>query len=176
MVSSFVFIGSGIGSTIYPEFSTYYNNPENLSPDKPYSDKFPDEKYFTDEALLSRVPNSFLIMGLMSIGIFAVALLIMFDKKEESSLVSQNSKFVNEVPEELKNDDESKPVLTLSQALRKKNLYLLIIMNSFTLISMNVFGVNYKVSSLSNIYISSNTFLSNFNNLLKELWADFHRR
>ena len=48
-VSAFVFLGMGISSVIFPELATYYINPENLSPDKPYSDDFLEEKYLKNK-------------------------------------------------------------------------------------------------------------------------------
>jgi len=42
--SAFIFLGMGISGVIFPELSTNYINPLNLSPDRPYSDKFQDEK------------------------------------------------------------------------------------------------------------------------------------
>lgn len=42
--SAFLFLGFGISSVFFPEFATYYINPKNLSPDRPYSSEFPDEK------------------------------------------------------------------------------------------------------------------------------------
>jgi len=43
-VTAFIFIGQGIGGVIFPAFSTYYVNPNNLAPDRPYSKDFPHEK------------------------------------------------------------------------------------------------------------------------------------
>jgi len=37
-------IGFSIGGFVFPEFVTNYINPDNLSPDKPYSDDHPNEK------------------------------------------------------------------------------------------------------------------------------------
>ena len=44
-ISSIILVGIGIGSLIFPEFATYFVNPDNLSPNMPYSDQFPDEKF-----------------------------------------------------------------------------------------------------------------------------------
>lgn len=48
-------VGYGIGSFIFPEFATYFI-PDNLKPDKPFSDHYPKEMYYTNDALLDRVP------------------------------------------------------------------------------------------------------------------------
>ena len=43
--NSVLLIGLGLGTVVFEQVQTLYINPENISPDKPYSDEFPDEKY-----------------------------------------------------------------------------------------------------------------------------------
>ena len=43
--SGVLLFGFGIGKIIFEQTQTRYINPEKLSPDKPFSDKFLDEKY-----------------------------------------------------------------------------------------------------------------------------------
>ncbi len=42
--SSFILFGLGSGSIVFNQIETLYINPNNYSPDKPFSDKYPDEK------------------------------------------------------------------------------------------------------------------------------------
>ncbi len=42
--SSFILFGLGSGSIIFNQIETLYINPDNYSPDKPFSNKYPDEK------------------------------------------------------------------------------------------------------------------------------------
>ncbi len=42
--NSVILFGFGGGSIIFDQIQTLYINPDNYSPDKPYSAEFPDEK------------------------------------------------------------------------------------------------------------------------------------
>jgi hypothetical protein len=42
--SSIVLFGFGLGGFFFPELVSNYINPDNIEPDKPYSDEFPSEK------------------------------------------------------------------------------------------------------------------------------------
>ena len=43
--SSIMMFGLGTGGVLFNQIETFYINPKNYSPDKPYSEKFPDEKF-----------------------------------------------------------------------------------------------------------------------------------
>ncbi len=136
-----ILVGIGIGSLLYPEFATYYINPDNLSPNIPFSNQFPDEKYFEDKDLLDRVPDAFFIMGLICLSLNLTGLLMMFDRTDtDVSFDSEN----NESLELIK--DDSKPVMTVKNFLKLKEFYLLVIINSFNMVPSTIFSLNYKVS------------------------------
>ena len=42
--NSVILFGFGASSIIFDQVETLYVNPDNYPPDKPYSDKFPNEK------------------------------------------------------------------------------------------------------------------------------------
>ena len=42
-----IMFGFGTGSLIFNQMQTLFINPNNYPPDKPYSDRFPDEKYLS---------------------------------------------------------------------------------------------------------------------------------
>ncbi len=42
--SAVILFGLGSGSILFNQLETLYINPENYSPDKPFSEKYPDEK------------------------------------------------------------------------------------------------------------------------------------
>ena len=43
--NSAILFGYGAGGIIFNQVQTNFINPNNYSPDKPYSNEFPDEKY-----------------------------------------------------------------------------------------------------------------------------------
>lgn len=87
------------------------------------------------------MPVSFVIMGAISLGFSILSILLVTEKSDEETDASVDL-LRNEV-NNIQNDDES--VLSLSEILKKQNIYLLVFMISFNLISMNTFNVNYKV-------------------------------
>lgn len=80
-------------------------------------------------------------MGAISLGFSILSILLVTEKSDEETDASVDL-LRNEV-NNIQNDDES--VLSLSEILKKQNIYLLVFMISFNLISMNTFNVNYKV-------------------------------
>ena len=77
--NGFVVAGFGLGALIFDAVQTAYINPENYSPTSSNS----GEKYFTQQDLIDRVPNIFLILG----GIYAVmqfvGCMLLFNPPEE---------------------------------------------------------------------------------------------
>jgi MFS family permease len=45
LLVGFIMIGFSLGEFFFPLLQTLYINPDNASPDEPYSDEFPKEKY-----------------------------------------------------------------------------------------------------------------------------------
>ena len=41
-----VFIGHGLGGSLFNQINVFYINPKDYAPDDPYSPEFPKEKYF----------------------------------------------------------------------------------------------------------------------------------
>ncbi len=140
-VSSVILVGIGVGSLVFPEFATYYINPNNLSPNIPYSDQFLDEKYFEDQDLLDRVPFAFCVMGFMCLSLNLVGLLMMSDRADTELLTNPDN---YESIELIK--DTSKPVMKIKNFLALKEFYLLVIINSFNMVPSTIFTLNYKVS------------------------------
>jgi MFS transporter, OFA family, oxalate/formate antiporter len=44
LATSIIMLGSGASGIIFNQVQTQYINPNNIPPDKPYSEQFPDEK------------------------------------------------------------------------------------------------------------------------------------
>lgn len=138
-------VGYGIGSFIFPEFATYFINPDNLKPDKPFSDRYPEEMYYTNDALLDRVPFFYLMMGGISFVSLVLGHFLMFDAIEADVAVLK----INENSEaaiDTSDDEHLYPKLTLKKALKDRNLHVLGLMLSFSTVSYHIFSVNYKVS------------------------------
>lgn len=152
-VTAFIFIGQGIGGLIFPAFSTYYINPKNLVPDQPYSKNFPNEKYFTDEDLLSRVPHLYFMVGIITAALNFTGLLLMFERKNDPEL----EKIINS---EMKkgSEEEPTPLLTLKQALKVTDLYLISFIFCFAGTSISIFTINYK--NYGQTFIKDDQFLT----------------
>ncbi|KAK3583712.1 hypothetical protein CHS0354_021466, partial [Potamilus streckersoni] len=73
LAGGIILAGYGGSSSIFNQIITFYINPDNLSPDV----KEGTERYFSDEALLNRVPSCFLILDCIYtvLQIFGVLLL-----------------------------------------------------------------------------------------------------
>lgn len=80
-------------------------------------------------------------MGAISIGFSILSILLVTEKSDEETDASVDL-LRNEV-NSIQHDDQS--VLSLSETLKTQNIYLLVFMVNFNLISMNTFNVNYKV-------------------------------
>lgn len=79
-------------------------------------------------------------MGVISLVLSLLSLLLMREKEDEGT------KNADDLRNETKNvQEEEEKILYLSEILKKPNIYLLVVMVSFNLISMNTYNVNYKV-------------------------------
>ena len=66
-VISWIFLAaSGIGTAMFALLQTSYINPHNYAPDRAPFLGNPDEKYFTHDELLVRVPQAFLLLGVIT--------------------------------------------------------------------------------------------------------------
>ncbi|PVD31760.1 hypothetical protein C0Q70_07178 [Pomacea canaliculata] len=132
LVGGIVFSGFGCGPIVFNQVITLYLNPSNLPP----TQKGQDDVYFTQEEILQRVPNLFLVLG----GTYAVmqligALLTIYPVTPQSSHEAVSSEgspemrgFVNssESPENvLCNETGSNLDIPPLQMLKTKNFYLL---------------------------------------------------
>lgn len=140
-------VGYGIGSFILPEFATYFINPNNLKPDKPFSDEYPREKYYTNEALLDRVPYFYLMMGGMSFASLFIGHFLMSDATDRDvALLKINDDTEGAI--DAGDDEHLYRKLTLKEAAMERNLYVLGVMLSLSSVSSHIFSINYKVSKL----------------------------
>ena len=55
LASSLIFLGNGLGSLFFNLIGSIYINPENLSPDKPFSSDNSQEKYFSTKVILVKL-------------------------------------------------------------------------------------------------------------------------
>ena len=99
-------------------------------------------------------------MGAMGI-VLAVAGLILMTELNVSD--EEKQILINHKVDDDQNEDDLKPGLSVLEALKSKNVILLIIINSFTLIPMNVFSVNYK--NYGEIFIEDDKFLTRINTI-----------
>lgn len=99
------------------------------------------QRYFTDEDLLSRVPHLYFMVGIITAALNFTGLLLMFERKNDPEL----EKIINS---EMKkgSEEEPTPLLTLKQALKVTDLYLISFIFCFAGTSISIFTINYKVS------------------------------
>ncbi|RNA25051.1 oxalate:formate antiporter-like isoform X1 [Brachionus plicatilis] len=83
---SAILFGYGASSILFDQIQTMYINPGNLSPDKPFSSSFPDEKYFSNPELLARVPKIFLILGGVYALLQVVGVGLLAERKDDPSV------------------------------------------------------------------------------------------
>jgi len=83
LASSCILFGYGAGGIVFNQVITRYINPDNLSPDMPYSPQYPDEKYFSKAHLdlLNRVPQVYLIIAGICLVLQIIGCLLMFENK-----------------------------------------------------------------------------------------------
>merc|ERR1719351_413922 len=154
MAMGIVVGGFGGGAFIFNQIQTAILNPENLAP---------EGEYFTDEQLLQRVPKLMLILGGMYLSIQIIACCLVTEPQTDPELLPKSEM---ETLEAEKNDkilmdqvhDEGEVFLTPTEALRKKEFYLLWLTRfSVVLITQSVSGF-YKAFGQS--FINDDHFLS----------------
>lgn len=112
-------------------------------------------RYFTDEALLARVPKLFFICGTICLAMNILGSILMFEKNEEPTSLTINRNegeiismsFEDNKMENLDQDPtkSSYPKLTLKDALKLKELYILALIFSCSSKSIQAFLGYYKV-------------------------------
>ncbi|RNA25059.1 oxalate:formate antiporter-like isoform X1 [Brachionus plicatilis] len=80
--NSIILFGYGISSVVFNQVQTIYINPDNMSPDKPFSPSNQDEKYFSNQILLDRIPKVFLLLGTIYTFLQLVGLSLLSRKPE----------------------------------------------------------------------------------------------
>ncbi len=83
-------------------------------------------------------------MGIISACISLVGVLLVFEKNSYLDDLDTNEN--SETIQILADDENSKPILTLYEALKTKNLWLLAAIYSFNCIPVDIFSINYKVN------------------------------
>ena len=91
-------LGFGAGSIIFDQLQTFYINPQNFSPDKPYSSQFPDEKYFSKLHidLLNRIPKLCLLLGGVYFCLQIIGLCLLC---ENNDVLNESNSDSNEIEE-----------------------------------------------------------------------------
>ncbi len=94
---------------------TRYINPDNYSPDLPYDQTHPKEKYFSKRYsdLLERVPSIFLILGFTCLSLQIIACLLIFQAPVNSQQIK--SDFEAEDKKKKRESDENSRVISLKQ-------------------------------------------------------------
>ncbi len=113
-------------------------------------------RYFSNKALLNKVPLAFLINGIIIIVLNSIGLLLMFEKEDNQNNLLINNAEINESQNNDENtseyqtnenekDEETKPALTLLQAIKTPEIYMITVMTSFYFIGPTNLNIYYKV-------------------------------
>ncbi|KAL4219844.1 hypothetical protein ACF0H5_020255 [Mactra antiquata] len=89
LAAGLVVSGTGGGSMIFNQIITEYVNPNNLSPDYIDDD---DERYFTQEEVLDKVPSCFLILGGIYFGLQILGIVCLAEPPSISKQVQVKAK------------------------------------------------------------------------------------
>ncbi len=157
LVSGVVVAGIGLSPLVFNAVQTGFINPTNKHPDLAPYDSDPDEKYFTQEDVLEKVPKFFWILGICYAGILAISSICIAKPyptepspasqqkskdDEESALINVNKKC-----------DLPPAVVSLSplQMLKTFNFYLLVIMFTIGITITSFFAPLYKSFGLEKV-------------------------
>lgn len=110
-------------------------------------------------------------MGIMSACTSLFGLLMVFEKKTNLDELETNEE--SESIQTNTNDEDSKPLLSLSKALTTKNVWLLASIYCFNCIPSDIFSINYKVSLK---VIFKLNFILLKNSIHEELWSNLYKR
>jgi len=95
--------------------------------------------------LLERVPFTFLIISGIILVLDLIGLLLMFENNNNDSneMIEQTTGLIQN-QEDLEQDDSAK-ILSLKEALKMPQLYMMAILSSFYFIAPVIFSTNFKV-------------------------------
>ena len=134
LVSGFVLSGIALGTLLYSVAQTGYINPLNVKPDS-WTKEHPHEKYFSQDEVLEKVPNFFLVLGLsyaiiaIVSSVFLVNPLQVKSASEDISKSSMESErlVLDSHPKSIDSQSFSLEYNSLSplEALKQPNFYIL---------------------------------------------------
>lgn len=174
IASGFVISGNGAGTILLHLFQTGYVNPSNETPDDiPYLESKPDEMYFSQPELLIRVPELFLIQGLIFLFLLTFAIIFMVNPSTEfklrgakaadlpsnHSIQEQCNQSMIIKPHQLARTTPANDGFNPCQVLIKSNFYLVWIMCAITVTINGVILSLYKTYGLE-VVRASDYFLA----------------
>ena len=185
LATSAILFGYGGSSSLFILLQTLYINPENFSPDKPYSPEYADEKYFSrlHVDLLERIPVCLLILAGIYFPLQMIGISLLSEPnpeigtmEETTGLLSGASNNDLEGNANNQNNNQNKRIdmnetnslgikyniptegMDLKDALRNRNFYMLTAMMSIALIGPRTLVANYKTFGQS--FIADDIFLA----------------
>ena len=110
-------------------------------------------RYFSDDALLNRIPHAFLIIGIINATLNTVGLVLMFDRPDSTPHLLVNEENAEEASTQAdQNESEivdkkvpERPTLTLMQAIKTPEIYMITAMSTFYFIGPTNFNLYFKV-------------------------------
>lgn len=150
VVSGVVVSGIGLSPLVFNAIQTGYINPHNNKPNcAPYLDS-PDEKYFTQEGLLSKVPEFFLILGVCYAVILAIGCVCIANPPSETKPIdiAKNNEETALINSEKKS---TPPSLNPIQTMKTLNFYLLLFMFTTGITIASFFAPLYKSFGLEKV-------------------------
>jgi len=152
--------GFGGGAFVFNNIQTVILNPDNVD----VARTGPDEGYFIDEGLLSRVPNLLLILGAIYLGLGLIACFLItqppedwLDRMEKKAAEGEKKKKIEtETGAELVR--ASQDYVTPCEAFRRKELYLLWVTRLSVVMVTQVISAFYK--AFGQTFIKDDQFLS----------------
>jgi hypothetical protein len=171
MAYSSVLFGYGSGSILFDIIQTLYINPDNHSPDKPFSGLHPEEKYFSrlHVDILERTPNAFLYTSVLyfMIQLVGVAIMFEYDPNESSHeeltslLNSSNTSDVAPLADQQRKAEEESETnslgirylvldegMELKDVLQHKKFYIILFIMTLSMVAPRTVITNYKVKTI----------------------------
>ncbi|ESP04964.1 hypothetical protein LOTGIDRAFT_156211 [Lottia gigantea] len=151
LVVGIIVTGYGLCSFIFNFVVTEYINPENYSPDIQDG----EDRYFSQDDLLDRVPSCFLLVGGCLVGLQIIGLCLIFKPPESPEIESSKSKHLKEEVEKTGSDGQTMerknkeiPIkiqeksMTVKEALTSRKFYII----WFLMLSFGMgFGYTYTI-------------------------------
>ncbi|XP_071165053.1 apicoplast pyruvate carrier 1-like isoform X1 [Mytilus edulis] len=117
LVSGLVVAGFGSGAFVFDQIQTVFLNPENKEADL----KVGGDKYFTENAVLKKVPSCFLLLGGCYAALQLIGCLMLADPPHQYQQLQQN--MGAEEDEGVVQNTESEPNFTWREAITKTAFY-----------------------------------------------------